>query len=76
MMNPSGSRGKYVLETAKRVCDFINAHEDLIHISSFGEYRVVVKKIMAVIKEAHNVERKRRQTASKTNGDESKVRIQ
>ena len=26
--------GQYVWETAKRVCDFINAHEDLIHITS------------------------------------------
>ena len=36
--------GKYVWETAKRVCDFINAHEDLIAIATFGEYRVVMKK--------------------------------
>ena len=51
--------GKYVWEVAKRVCDFINAHDDLIHISSFGEYRDVMKKVMKVIKEAHNVERKK-----------------
>ena len=36
--------GKYVWETAKRVCDFINAHEDLIAITTFGEYRDVMKK--------------------------------
>ena len=27
--------GKFVWETAKRMCDFINAHDDLIHITSF-----------------------------------------
>ena len=31
--------GRYIWETAKRVCDFINSHEDLISIASFGEYR-------------------------------------
>ena len=35
---------KYVWETAKRVCDFINAHEDLITITTFGGYRVVMKR--------------------------------
>ena len=43
---------KYVWETAKRVCDYINAHEDLIHITPFGEYRMVMKKVMTVIKKA------------------------
>ena len=62
---PVRLNGKYVWETAKRVCDFINAHEDLITIKTFGEYRVVMKKVMKVIKEAHNVERKRRQTSRK-----------
>ena len=62
---PIRLNGKYVWETAKRVCDFINAHEDLIRITTFGEYRVVMKKVMMVIKEAHNVEGKRRQTARK-----------
>ena len=57
--------GKYVWETAKRVCDFINRRDDLIHISTFGEYRQVMLKVMRVIKEAHNIERKRRQTARK-----------
>ena len=42
--------GKYVWETAKRVCNYINAHEDLIHITSFGEYKVVMKKVMMVIR--------------------------
>ena len=57
--------GKYVWETAKHVCDFINAHDDLIKISTFGKYRVVMRKVSKVIKEAHNRERKRRQTARK-----------
>ena len=34
---PVRLNGKYVWETAKRVCDFINAHDDIIHITSFGE---------------------------------------
>ena len=29
--------GKYVWETANRVCDFIS-HKELIHITTFGEY--------------------------------------
>ena len=62
---PVRLNGKYVWETAKRVCDFINAHEDIITITTFGEYRVVMKKVMKVIKEAHNVERKRRLTSLK-----------
>ena len=47
------------------MCNFINAHEDIINIASFGEYREVMKKVMRVIKEAHNTERKRRQTTRK-----------
>ena len=54
--------GKYVWETAKKVCHFINAHDDLIRITSFGEYREVMRKVMRVIKEAHNTQRKRRQS--------------
>ena len=54
---------KYVLETAKRVCNFINSHEELVHITSFREYKEVTMKVMRVIKEAVNVERKRRQTS-------------
>ena len=68
--------GKYVWETAKRVCDYINAHEDLIHIATFGEYKVVMKKVMSVIKEAHNVERKRRQMARKNKSEETSKMIQ
>ena len=41
---PVRLNGKYVWETAKRVCDFINAHEDLITITTFCEYRVVMKR--------------------------------
>ena len=55
---PIRLNGKYVWETAKRVCDFINTHEDFIHITTFGEYRRVMLKVMKVIKEAYNVERK------------------
>ena len=43
------------------MCNFINAHEDLIHITSFGEYKKVMKNVM-VIREAGNVEQKRRET--------------
>ena len=62
---PIRLNGKYVWETAKRVCDFINAHEELIHITTFGEYRSAMKKVMKVIKEAYNTERKRRQTSTR-----------
>ena len=62
--------GKYVWDIAKRVCEFLNTHEDLIKIGSFGEYRVVMKKVTMVIKEAHNVERKRRQTSRKKMSEE------
>ena len=62
---PVRLNGKYVWEAAKRVCDFISTHDDLIHITTFGEYRVVMLKVMRVIKEAHNSERKRRQTSRK-----------
>ena len=67
---------KYVWGTAKRVCDFINAHESLINITTFGEYRIVMKKVMLVIKEAHNVERKRRRTARKKRSEEAATRTQ
>ena len=58
------------------MCDFINAHEDLIKISTFGEYRIVMRNVSKVIKEAHNRERKRRQTARKEKCDEIKTRTQ
>ena len=68
--------GRYIWETAKRVCDFINSHEDLIHITTFGEYREAMKKVIKVIKEAHNVERKRRRTAREKRSDEAVKRTQ
>ena len=68
--------GKYVWETAKRVCDYINSHEEIIHITTFRDYRDVMKKVMGVIREAHNVERKRRHTARKKRSDESSRRTQ
>ena len=73
---PIRLNGKYVWETAKRVCDFINMHEELINITSFGEYRAVMKKVMIVIKEAHNTERKRRQSSRKKKSDEVIARRQ
>ena len=73
---PIRQNGKYVWETAKRVCDYIDAHDDLITITSFGEYRGVMKKVMGVIKEAHIVERKRRQTSRKKKADDAKERTQ
>ena len=56
----------------KEVCDFINTHEDLITITTFGEYRDVMRKVTNVIREAHNVER-RRQTSSKKKEDGTKA---
>ena len=47
---PIRLNGKYVWETARRVCDFINAHEDRVHITTFEDYRVVMLKAMKVIK--------------------------
>ena len=58
------------------MCCFINAHEDLITITSFAEYKVVMKKVMKVIKEARLVERKRRQSSRKNRGVEAKARTQ
>ena len=53
--------GKYVWEKAKLVCDFIDANDVTIQITTFDKYRIVMK-LMKVIREAHNVERKRRQS--------------
>ena len=58
------------------MCDFINTHEDLVNITTFGEYRKVMVKVMKVIREAHNVEKKRRQTSRKKRGDEAMKRTQ
>ena len=68
--------GKCVLETAKRVCDFINTRDDIINITTFREYREVMLKVMKVIREAHNVEKKRRQTSRKKRSDGMNVRTQ
>ena len=68
--------GKMVWETAKRVCDFINAHEDMISITTFCEYRDVMRRVMKVIKEAHNVEKKRRQTSRKRKREEVSIKTQ
>ena len=68
---PIRLNGKFVWETAKRVCNHINAHEDIIRISSFGEYRDVMKKVMRVFKESYNVEKRSGQTARKKKSEES-----
>ena len=70
---PIRLNGKYVWETAKRVCEYINTHEYLIHITTFEEYKEVMKKVTNVIKEAHAVERKRRQTSRKKKEVETKA---
>ena len=72
---PIRFNGKYVWETVKRVCNFINSHDDLISISSFREYRVVMKKVMMVIKEAHLAERKRRQTSREKKALEKQLQL-
>ena len=56
--------------------DCINSHTDLIRITSFQEYREVMRKVMKVIKEAHNLERKRRHASKKKKSDDSKQRTQ
>ena len=58
------------------MCDFINAHEDIIRITTFGEYREVMQQAMRVIKETHSIERKRRQTSRKKKSDETAARKQ
>ena len=68
--------GKYVWQTAKRVCDYINSHEDIISITSFGDYRETMKRVMKVIKEAHNVERMRRHAARKKRGEDAAKKTQ
>ena len=66
--------GKYVLETAKRVCDFISSHDELINITTFGEYRNVMKNVMSVMKETHNTERKRRWAVKNEKSEERRTR--
>ena len=68
--------GKYVWETAKRVCEYINTHEDIVQITTFGEYKAVMRKVMRVIREAHNTERKRRQTSRREKCETIRVRTQ
>ena len=55
---PIRLNGKYVWETAKQVCNFINAHEELIQIKSLCDYRMMMNKVMRVIREARNTEKK------------------
>ena len=58
------------------MCDFVNAHEELVHISTLGEYRVMMKKVMRVIKEANNTERKRMTTSRQNKREETRMMIQ
>ena len=57
------------------MCDFINAHEVIIQIATFGEYKCVMKDVM-VIREAFNVERERRQTSREKRSEDAKTRTQ
>ena len=57
-------------------CVTSSTHEDLVNITTFGQYRKVMGKVMRVIREAYNVEKKRRQTARKKRGDEAMKRTQ
>ena len=54
--------------------DLINAHDDIIRITTLAEYRNVMMKVMMVIKEAHNAERTRRQTAKRTTSEDATKR--
>ena len=62
---PIRLNGKYVWETARRVCDFVDTHDVPIRITTFGECRGVIGKVTRVVIEAHNVENKRKRTARK-----------
>ena len=73
---PVRLNGKYVWKTAKRICDFINTRQDLVHITSFGEYRIVMLRVMRVIKEANNAEQKRRKTSRMKKSEGVKERTQ
>ena len=68
--------GKYVWETAKRVCNYINTYEEIVRITTFGEYREVMRKVVKVIKEASTVEKKRRQSARRKKREETRTRTQ
>ena len=64
--------GKYEFETAKCVCDFIDIFEVIINIETIGEYRDVMRKVMKAIKEAHNVQKKRRETTCREKSYETR----
>ena len=46
-----------------------HTHEDLINITTLEEYRLVMLKEIRVVKEAHLVEKKRKQTTGKEKRD-------
>ena len=56
------------------MCVYLNTHEELIRITLFAEYMNVMLKVMRVVKEARNFEKKRRLTSRKS--DEMTVRKQ
>ena len=58
------------------MCDFINAHEVLIPITTFGDYKVVMLKAMKVIGEANLDEMKRRRRTRKEKCDNATAIIQ
>ena len=58
------------------MCETINTDEELIHITSFSEYRDVMRKAMKAIKEAHNTQMKRRQAGKKKMNEDSRTRKQ
>ena len=58
------------------MCDFINAHEVVIQITSLGEFRGVMRKVLRVIKEAHLGETKRRQASRWKKANDTRTRTQ
>ena len=59
----------------KRVCDFINGHEDFISITAFVEYKMAMKPAR-VIREAYNTKKKRMQNSHNKRSDEANPRAQ
>ena len=54
------------------MCDFIDIFEVIITIETIGEYRDVMRKVMKAIKEAHNVQKKRRETTCREKSYETR----
>ena len=58
------------------MCDFLNTREELNRIATLAEYGNVKLKVMRIIKEDHNLEKKRRLMSRKKKSDEMAVRKQ